>query len=129
MVIDSSAIVAILRDEPEKTALGLAIMAAPVRLMSTATAVETGMVALGRRGEHALAELRALIGALDIEMATFTNEHAQLAVDAFRRFGKGRHPAGLNFGDCFSYALAKATGEPLLFKGDDFSQTDIKRAV
>ncbi len=56
-------------------------------------------------------------------------EHLDLAIDAFRRYGKARHPAGLNFGDCFSYALAKATGEPLLFKGDDFSQTDIKRAV
>ena len=64
-----------------------------------------------------------------MEVVSFGPEHLDLAIDAFRRFGKGRHPAGLNFGDCLSYALAKATGEPLLFKGDDFSKTDIKRAV
>jgi ribonuclease VapC len=129
MIIDSSAVFAILDDEPEKRSFSLAIIAAPTRMISAATAVEVGMVALGRKGELGLAELRALVGKLEIETAAFTNEQVDLAIDAFRRFGKGRHPAGLNLGDCFSYALAKATGEPLLFKGDDFSQTDVKRAV
>jgi len=129
MIIDGSALFAILADEPEKRPFSLAITAAPTRIMSAATAVEAGMVALGRKGEPGLAQLQALIGKLEIETSAFTSEHVGFAIDAFRRFGKGRHPAGLNFGDCFSYALAKATGEPLLFKGDDFSQTDIKRAV
>ena len=72
--------------------------------------------------------MQALLEGLKLETVPLSADHARLAIDAFRRFGKGRHPAGLNFGDCFSYALAKATGEPLLFKGDDFSQTDITRA-
>ena len=87
------------------------------------------MVALGRRGEPGLEQMQALIERLELEVVPLSDDHAKLAIDAFRRFGKGRHPAGLNYGDCFSYALAKATGEPLLFKGDDFSLTDIKRAV
>ena len=87
------------------------------------------MVALGRRGEPGLEQMQALIERLELEVVPFSDDHAKLAIEAFRRFGKGRHPAGLNYGDCFSYSLAKATGEPLLFKGDDFSQTDIKRAV
>jgi len=72
--------------------------------------------------------MQALIDRLELDVVALTDEQAALAIDAFRRFGKGRHSAGLNFGDCFSYALAKATDEPLLFKGDDFAQTDIKRA-
>lgn len=84
---------------------------------------------LSRFGEAGLAELEALMKETSIDIVPFAATHVRLAVDAFRRFGKGRHPASLNFGDCFSYALAKATGEPLLFKGDDFSQTDIKQAV
>ena len=87
------------------------------------------MVALGRRGEPGLEQMQALIERLELEVVPLSDDQAKLAIEAFRRFGKGRHPAGLNYGDCFSYALAKATGEPLLFKGDDFSQTDIKRAV
>lgn len=87
------------------------------------------MVALGRRGEPGLEQMQALIERLELEIVPLSDEQAKLAIDGFRRFGKGRHPAGLNFGDCFSYALAKATGQPLLFKGDDFSLTDIKRAV
>jgi ribonuclease VapC len=71
----------------------------------------------------------ALIESLRLDGVPLSDVHATLAIDAFRRFGKGRHPAGLNFGDCLSCALAKATGEPLLFKGDDVSRTDIKRAV
>ncbi len=87
------------------------------------------MVALGRRGEPGLEQMQALIERLELEVVPLSDDQAKLAIEAFRRFGKGRHPAGLNFGDCFSYALAKATGEPLLSKGEDFSQTDIKQAV
>lgn len=87
------------------------------------------MVALGRRGEPGLEQMQALIERLELEVVPLSDDQAKLAIEAFRHFGKGRHPAGLNYGDCFSYALSKATGEPLLFKGGDFSQTDIKRAV
>lgn len=129
MVIDSSALMAILRREPEEQDFLNAIKLAPSRLLSASTRVETGIVVLGRTGEAGLDQLQALLETLRLETVPLSADHAGLAIDAFRRFGKGRHPAGLNFGDCFSYALAKATGEPLLFKGDDFSQTDIKRAV
>ena len=129
MVIDSSALIAILRREPEEQDFRNAIKLASSRLLSTSTRVEAGIVALGRRGEAGLEQMQALVENLKLETVPLSADHARLAIDAFRRFGKGRHPAGLNFGDCFSYALAKATGEPLLFKGDDFSQTDVKRAV
>ena len=129
MVIDSSALVAILRREPEEQDFRNAIKLASSRLLSTPTRVEAGIVALGRRGEAGLEQMQALLEGLKVETVPLSADHARLAIDSFRRFGKGRHPAGLNYGDCFSYALAKATGEPLLFKGDDFSQTDIKRAV
>jgi ribonuclease VapC len=129
MVIDSSAFVAILLGEPEDTAFIDAITADQTRLAGAATMMEAGMVMLGRKGEQGLADLRAFTARAAVQIAGFGPEHVDLAIDAFRRFGKGRHPAGLNFGDCFSYALAKATGEALLFKGDDFARTDIKRAV
>ena len=84
---------------------------------------------LSRRGETGLADFRAFYARAAIRTAGFESEQLDVAIDAFRRFGRGRHVAGLNFGDCFSYALAKATGEPLLFKGDDFARTDVRRAV
>ena len=129
MVIDSSALVAILRREPEEQAFRSAIKLASTRLLSASTRVETGIVALGLAGEVGLEQVDALLDTLRVETVPVSADHARLAIDAFRHFGKRRHPAGLNFGDCFSYALAKATGEPLLFKGDDFAQTDIKRAA
>ena len=129
MVVDSSALMAILRGEPEEPAFRQAIRTAANRLMAAPTRVEAAMVALGRGGEPGLEQMQALIERLDLEVVPFSDEQATLAIEAFRRFGKGRHPAGLNFGDCFSYALAKATSEPLLFKGDDFVRTDIKPAV
>ena len=129
MVIDSSALVAILLKEPEQGAFIEAITADGTRICGAPTLVETGMVIVSRRGEAGLAELRAFYERAAVQTAGFGAGLVELAVDAFRRFGKGRHAAGLNFGDCFSYALAKATGEPLLFKGDEFLQTDVKRAV
>ena len=129
MVIDSSALVAILRREPEEPDFRNAIRLAPNRLLGTPTRVEAGIAALGRGGEAGLEPMQALLASLNVETVPLSADHARLAIDAFRRFGKGRHPASLNLGDCFSYALAKATGEALLFKGDDFPRTDIKRAV
>jgi len=129
MVVDNSVLIAILHGEPEASAFRNAIKAAPSGLLSASTRVEANIVALGRRDDAGLEEMQALIENLKLDVVPLSNAQAQLAIDAFRRYGKGRHPAGLNFGDCFSYALAKATGEPLLFKGDDFSQTDIKRAA
>ena len=129
MVIDSSALMAILRREPEEKAFRNAIKLASSRLVSAPTRVEAGIVALGRKGDAGLEQMQALLETLKLDVVPLSDKQAKLAIDAFRSFGKGRHPAGLNFGDCFSYALAKATGEPLLFKGDDFSQTDVKRAV
>jgi ribonuclease VapC len=129
MVIDSSALSAILSKEPERRLFEQSIKLAPTRLLSVSGLVETSIVVLSRRRGEGLAVLTELLADMRVETAPLSADHARLATDAFRRFGKGRRPAGLNFGDCFSYALAKATGEPLLFKGDDFSETDIKRAV
>ena len=129
MVIDSSALIAILRREPEEQEFRNAVKLASTRLLSASTRVEIGIVALGLAGDGGLKEADVLLDTLRVETVPLSADHARLAIDAFWHFGKGRHPAGLNFGDCFSYALAKATGEPLLFKGDDFSRTDIKRVV
>ncbi|MFM2041831.1 MAG: hypothetical protein RLY86_407 [Pseudomonadota bacterium] len=97
--------------------------------MSAVSVLERGMVAQGRAGSSGRDELRRLIAAQDIEVVAFTPDLADLALDAFTRFGKGRHPAGLNMGDCASYALAASRRLPLLFKGDDFSRTDIGRVL
>ncbi len=129
MVVDSSALLAIVRGEAESQRFRAAMREAFPRLIAAPAAVEASVVMLSRFGEAGLAELKNLLTETSVQVVPFTTAHVDLAVDAFRRFGKGRHPAGLNFGDCFSYALAKATGEPLLFKGEDFSRTDIRRAV
>jgi ribonuclease VapC len=129
MVIDSSALIAIVVGEPERRTFIEAITAANARLVAAPTMMETSMVLLSRAGELRLQDLRDFCLRGDIDTVPFGPEHLDTAIDAFRRFGKGRHPAGLNLGDCFSYALAKATGEPLLFKGDDFTRTDITPAI
>ncbi len=129
MVIDSSALLAILLDEPERSILTARIDTADIRLASTATLLETSMVVLARLGDKGGVELESLLRVAEVEPTPFTVEQLRVAVGAFRRFGRGRHPAALNFGDCFSYALAKVTGEPPLFKGEDFGRTDIKSAV
>jgi ribonuclease VapC len=128
MVIDTSAVVAILRSEPAAPRLTAALDADPVRRMSAATLVETGIVMLTRYGEHGEREVDLFVQRAAIDVIAVSEEHAELARGAYRQYGKGRHPAGLNFGDCFSYALAAALDEPLLFVGDDFSKTDIKVA-
>ena len=125
MVIDTSALVAILKDEPQRAALSRAIVSSARCQMSAATLVEAGIVMQGQYGNDGARRLDRLLLQTEIEIVPLTTAHADLAREAFRRFGKGRHPAGLNFGDCFAYALATALGEPLLFVGDDFGQTDV----
>jgi ribonuclease VapC len=124
MVVDTSAIVAILQDEPERERFVDLIERARVRLMSAATRVECTFVVEGRKREAGRADLELFLHEADVEIIAVTPDQAELACEAFRRYGKGRHPAALNIGDCFAYALAKATGEPLLFKGGDFGLTD-----
>lgn len=125
MVIDTSAIVAILGMEPESARLAGAIESDSNRLISAASVIETGLVIESRYGPAGGREFDVLIAKAGLSIEAVTAEQADLARDAWRRFGKGRHAAGLNFGDCFSYALARITGEPLLFKGDDFRHTDL----
>jgi ribonuclease VapC len=125
MVIDTSALVAILRAEPERRAFIEAIEAADARLMSVATFVEISIVIEARHGAEGLRDLDHFIGRAGIELVPVDADQGAVARDGFSRFGRGRHPAGLNYGDCFSYALAISTGEPVLFKGDDFAHTDV----
>ena len=125
MVIDTSALVAILQDEPERRVLNEAIEAAETCAMSTASFLETSMIIESRYGPDGTRALDLFISKARITLAPVDADHAYVARDAFRRYGKGRHPAGLNFGDCFAYALAKMLDEPLLFKGNDFALTDI----
>lgn len=128
LVLDPSAPIALLKNEPEAPRLLATMLEASVLSMASASLVEAGIVAERLRGGGGAAELDTLLVQLDVSIVPFTERHAELARSAFRRFGKGRHPAGLNFGDCFSYALARALGEPLLFVGSDFSQTDVQVA-
>lgn len=128
--MDTSAIVAILRDEPEKDRFVDAILAGNPRLMSAVSFQEAGMVIAGRHGDATAWEaLDALLARLHIEIVAHDAALAGAARTAFLRYGKGRHPSGLNFGDCAAYALAQAHDVPLLFKGDDFARTDIVAAA
>jgi ribonuclease VapC len=125
MVIDTSAVLAILQDEPERRRFAESIEAADTTCMSAATWVESSIVIEARYGSDGLRDFDRLMERIAVEIVPVDLEQARAAREAFRRFGKGRHPAGLNFGDCFSYALARMLGEPLLFKGTDFSQKDL----
>lgn len=128
MVIDTSAVAAILFGEPDAEAIAARIAADPVRLISAATALECGIVIESEYGEEGARELDLLLLRCAIEVIPFNAEQLAVARHAYRTFGKGRHPAALNYGDCFSYALSKTSGEPLLFKGQDFAETDIRAA-
>ena len=128
MIIDSSAILAILFEEPDAERFEDAIADAWPRRMSAVALLEAAMVVEGRGGAGAGDALDALLKRAKIKLEPVTQEHVDVARQAWRRFGKGNHPAALNFGDCFAYALAEVTGEPLLFKGDDFALTDIEAA-
>ena len=128
MIVDSSAVLAILFGEPDARRHASAIMTASPCRMSVANVLEATIVVEGRGGDTGAHELDALLECAEVELVPVTVEHLEAARLAWRRFGRGNHPAALNFGDCFAYALAKATGEPLLFKGEDFAQTDIEAA-
>ncbi len=126
IAIDSSALIAILRLEADAKELLRALVAARARMMSAVTMLETSLVLAGPKGSAAIWQpLDAFLAEAGVEIVAFDEAQAGLARDAFIRFGKGRHPAALNFGDCASYALAKSRKIPLLFKGEDFRLTDI----
>jgi len=127
MVLDTSAVLAILQDEPERRAFNEAIEAADSRSLSVASLVEASIVIEARYGAVGVRHLDQFLDRADVAVVTVDVEQGKIARQAFSRFGKGRHAAGLNFGDCFSYALAQALGEPLLYKGEDFSLTDVTR--
>ena len=128
MIIDTSAVLAILFGEPDAERYEDAIAAAWPRRMSVVALLEAAMVVESRGGAVAGQELDVLLEKAAVELVSVTPEHANAARRAWRRFGKGNHPAALNFGDCFAYALARTAGEPLLFKGEDFARTDIEAA-
>ncbi len=125
LIVDSSVLVACILQEVDAEALIATLeLALPLRI-SSGTLLETSIVLIRKSLESATHVLDRFLLDLKIEVVPVTEQQARLAVDAYRRFGKGRHPAALNFGDCFSYALAKHLNEPLLFKGEDFRQTDV----
>ncbi|MER9657762.1 type II toxin-antitoxin system VapC family toxin [Mesorhizobium sp. M0152] len=129
MIIDSSALVAILRAEPGHERLVQATAQAKRRLLAAPTFVETTMVLAGGWQDEILDRLDDFLRTASIETIPFTADHAAVARQAFLRYGKGRHPAALNFGDCIAYATARLEAMPLLFKGNDFRLTDIEAAV
>ena len=129
IIIDTSAIIAILKDEPERRSFTETIEQAETCVMSAVNYVEASMVLEARNGYEGLRDFDLFLLKAGIIIETVDAEQAKTARDAFSKFGKGRHKAGLNFGDCFSYALAKTIGAPLLFKGNDFNHTDIRSAA
>ena len=129
MVIDSSAVLALLFNEPEADDIEVAIDEDPVRLMSAASGLEAAIVVEARLGDAGGREFDLLLHKTGIELVAVTGEQMEVGRSAWRRFGRGRHEANLNFGDCFSYALAAVSGEPLLFKGDDFSKPDVAKVT
>jgi ribonuclease VapC len=126
MVVDSSALLAIFLFEPERPRFMDTILNAETGSISAATVLETGIALESRRGETAGREFDAFITQANLEVIAVDAEQVEIARMAWRKYGKGRHPAALNFGDCFTYALAKILGEPLLAKGTDFARTDIQ---
>jgi len=129
MIVDSSAMMAIILDEPDARLMLHAMEGAPTLQIGAPTLVELRMAAESRRGPDAVLLIAELLADLEIEVTALTEAHAEAAHAAWRRFGRRTHPAALNLGDTYSYALAKVSGEPLLFKGDDFRQTDIASAL
>jgi ribonuclease VapC len=126
MIIDTSAVIAVIGQEPGHEWLRDQIADAAAPKIGSPSVLEAGMVLVARYGIRGKTVLARLLQEADIEVLPFTGEHAQVAMDAFNRFGKGRHPAKLNMGDCFTYATAYLAREPLLFTGDDFGHTDLE---
>jgi ribonuclease VapC len=130
VIIDTSALIAILRDEPDASEMAHAIEKARTRRISTANWLETAVVIDASRDPVASRRFDELVQTAELQVEPVTQDQARIARDAYRDFGKGSgHQAGLNFGDCFAYALAKSTGQALLFKGNDFGHTDIPPAL
>ncbi len=129
IVVDTSALIAILDREPDAALYAEAIAETDSPLISAATLLELHIVMLNRHGGRAGQLVDRLIQDAGFQIEHFTAQHLELAREAYARYGKGRNSAGLNYGDCFSYALAKATGLPVLFKGEDFSKTDLVAAL
>ncbi len=129
MVLDTSALVAILRDEPERETFVRAISSSHDTLISAATLLECSIVLHRKRGDEAVERLDELLQSAGVRCVAVDVAHVHAAREAWTRYGKGRSPAKLNFGDCFSYALATTTGRPLLYKGEDFAHTDVASAV
>jgi ribonuclease VapC len=127
MVIDTSALLALLLGEAEAETIARAVAGDPRRLLSAFTALETSVVIEAKKGEAAGREFDLLVHKAGLDIVAMDAGQVELARSAWRRYGKGRHPAGLNIGDCCSYALARFTGEPLLCMGDDFAKTDVHR--
>ena len=125
MVVDTSALLAIFLAEPERRQFLDAITQGDTRHISAANVLETGIVLEARRGEGAGREFDLFLHQAKFEVVPVDSDQIEIARVAWRKYGKGRHPAGLNFGDCFAYALAKVMDQPILFKGDDFTHTDI----
>jgi ribonuclease VapC len=126
MIVDASAIIAILQNEPETLAMGKALLRAPTCRISPVNYVEAAVIADNNSNPALRRKLDDLLRDASISIETITPKQADIAREAYRDFGKGRHKASLNLGDCFAYALAKEMREPLLFKGNDFSQTDVE---
>lgn len=130
MIVDASAVIAILRAEPEAVVFARVIAEARSRRISAVNFVEAAVVIDGSRDPIASHRLDELISEAEIEIAVVTSDHARIAREAYRDFGKGSgHRAALNLGDCFAYALAKTSREAILFKGDDFNHTDLRSAL
>jgi ribonuclease VapC len=129
MVVDTSALLAIYLDEADSHRFEIAILAAPAAIISAGTLLEATIVVEARHGRPGATEFDRLVRKLGIATVPVDAEQVEAGRLGFRRFGKGRHAANLNYGDCFAYALAVTTGEPLLFKGEDFAETDVVRAI
>lgn len=126
MVVDTSALLAIFLAEPERKSFLESILQAETRMISAATVLETGIVLEARRGESAGREFDLFVVRANLQIVPVDGDQVEIARSAWRKYGKGRHPAALNFGDCFSYALARFSGERLLAKGTDFAATDVE---
>ena len=125
MIVDTSALIAILDQEPEAERIARTLASTSERILSAANLIEVGIVMQARRGDDGARDVDLLLAKLQVEIVPFTARQADIARNAFRRYGRGRHGAKLNFGDCFAYALAKDESASLLFKGNDFGQTDV----
>lgn len=128
MIVDSSAVVAVLKREPLQEEMATKLANADVVAIGAPTLFETDMVTIGALGKRGRAVIAQFLESFEVEVIPFGDNHWQVAAEAFMRFGKGRHPAALNYGDCMTYATAKVAGEPLLYIGNDFAQTDIESA-